>query len=456
MIMTRLISALICFIMMGLPAMTVSLSDASGQAESIEAKEFTTVLQIDNDHIYEHMRQSYAQGYEPAIENGCAVIVLPLFCDSDDKPQSVRISAGLEAGGSAFVMKNYEQTVLLAPHTDSEGSEREIYLAIFRLQLSPERVNGSYPVRLQAEDYGIFTVYVNISDSIDPNAKEPEPTAAEAKEEPIVLQPKILVQCVSGGDVDAGDTAELHITLKNTSRRSALQNLTVTVSAPEHLTLEDAADTLYYERIKAGAEFEAVFRCKTDAVTPAGAYDLLLQYDFAYGKGMTGSGSGKARVTVRQPVKMEFPRVAIPAEAVVSDRLELHLQALNLGTTAASNVRAELTADGLLPEGTAFIGTVEGGTSAESVLYVQVSSKRGEEPYGETTGQIIFTYEDENGTDHTEAQEFSITLRSPFSERAPVREQAPSRAWVWIMAVIGSAIVAFSTVLYYRRKRGVS
>lgn len=109
------------------------------------------------------------------------------------------------------------------------------------------------------------------------------------------MQPKILVQSVSGGSVDAGNPVDLHITLKNTSHSEALQNLTVTASAPEQLTLDAASDTLYFENIPADAEFEAVFRCKTKPATPAGTYDLPLQFDFAYGKGMTGAGSGKAR-----------------------------------------------------------------------------------------------------------------------------------------------------------------
>ena len=171
---------------------------------------------------------------------------------------------------------------------------------------------------------------------------------------------------------------------------------------------------------------------------------------------MTGTGSGKARITVGQPVKMEFPLVAIPAEAVVSDRLELHLQALNLGTAPVSNVRAELSADGLLPEGTAFIGMVTGGTSADAVLNVQVSSKHGADPYGETNGQIIFTYTDESGADHTETQNFSITLKSPFSNHTAEPKQADSHAWVWIMAGIGGAILLLSAVLIFRRKRGAS
>lgn len=447
-----ILTAFICACTLGITAFAEELP-AETEIPEIVPKA-APVLQIDNSHIYEFMEQSYAQGYEPLTDGGYAVIVLPLCCADDEKPESLRVSVGLDAGSAAFIVKNYEQTVPLAMHTANDGTEQEIYLAEFWLELSPERVNGCYPVQIQVEDFSAYTVYVNITDGIDPNAKEPEPPVTTPPEEPVILQPKILIQRISGGEIEAGETAELHITLKNTSHTETLQNLTVTASAPEHLTLEAAADMLYFERIPADAEFEAVFRCKTAADTPAGTYDLPLQFDFAYGKGMTGTGSGKARITVGQPVKMEFPLVAIPAEVVVSDRLELHIQAINLGA-AAQNVRAELTCDGLLPEGTAFLGSVSGGTSAESMLNVQVTAKRGAELYGETSGQILFIYEDASGSEHTETQDFTIMLKSPFSERPAEPKQASPKYWVWIMAGIGGAILLLTAYLIIRRRKRV-
>ena len=170
---------------------------------------------------------------------------------------------------------------------------------------------------------------------------------------------------------------------------------------------------------------------------------------------MTGAGSGNVRLTVTQPVRMEFPAVVFPAEAIVSDRLELHIQAINLGAAAAQNVRAELTCDGLLPEGTAFLGSISGGTSAESVLNVQVTAKRGAELYGETTGQIVFTYEDASGIEHTELQDFTVMLKSPFSERPAEPQQASPKYWVWIMAGIGGGILLLTAYLIVRQRKRV-
>ncbi len=457
----KLLPVLTVLISACLLGFSVSAEESPAQTDIPQSvSKSAPVLLIDNAHTYPDMPQSYAQGYEPLIDGNEAVIVLPLCCEDDEKPESVRISAKVTPD-SPFIVRNYEQTVPLALHADTDGAEHEIYLAKFRLAMHPERMNGCYPVLLQTADSGAYTVYVNITDGTDPHAEtpapepepvyEPEPVQTEP---PVILMPKILVQGVTGSTVQAGDSAALHITLKNTSHTEPLQNLTVTAAAaaPVHL---QSADTLYFERIAADAEFEAVFVCQVPPDAAAGSYTLPLQFDFAYGRGMNGAGSGNVSMEVTQPVKMDFPQVVLPAEAVVSDRLELHIQAINLGVTAAQNVRAELSCEGLLPEGTAFLGTVSGGTSAECVLPVQVTAKRGAALYGDTAGQITFTYTDESGAEHTETQQIALELKSPFSERRTEPEQASPKYWVWIMAGIGGGILLLAGYLMFRRRKRV-
>ena len=457
----HILATAVCFGAFLMPVSAETVPEQPVQAK--QPDDSAPVLQIDDAHIYDHMQQSYAQGYEPVIEDDAAVIVLPLCCVSGEKPDALRFSVDLGTGHTPFLIRNYAKTVPLAEHPAADGSVQELYLAVFRLSLLPERFTGSYPVRLCAGDFETYTVYVNITDGIDPDApaKEPEPEPEPAPpqtappEEPIILQPKILVQNVTGCSMDAGDTAELHIRLKNTSRTEPLQNLTVTASAAAPLSLSDCTGTLYFEQVAAGAEFEAVFRVQSTADAPAGSFEIPLQFDFAYGKGMTGSGSGNVRMTIAQPVRMSFPTVVLPAEAVVSDRLELHIQAINPGVTAAQNVRAELSCDGLIPEETAFLGSVGGGTSAEAVLPVQVTAKKDAALYGDTSGQIVFTYADEAGIEHTESQDFTIMLKSPFSERTAKPVQASPKYWIWIMAGIGGGIALLSGWLFSRSRRRV-
>ena len=89
------------------------------------------------------------------------------------------------------------------------------------------------------------------------------------------------------------------------------------------------------------------------------------------------------------------------------------------------------------------------------MLPVQVTAKRGASLYGDTAGQITFTYTDESGAEHTETQQIALELKSPFSERRTEPEQASPKYWVWIMAGIGGGILLLAGYLIFRRRKRV-
>ena len=65
---------------------------------------------------------------------------------------------------------------------------------------------------------------------------------------------------------------------------------------------------------------------------------------------------------------MQFDDLSFPSEVVVADVVEAKVQAMNLGRSKIYNVRAEIAADGLKPQGTIFIGDMEAGTAANRYL----------------------------------------------------------------------------------------
>lgn len=452
---------LICLMFAGIP---VSAEEGSApEGDPVQPEPVQSTLLLDNTHVFEHMPQSYAAGYEPETAGDYAVIVLPLYCEGENAPDSVRASVSLgDPAASPFVVKNYDQTVSMGMHTAGNGKAYPRYLVQFWLAMYADRVNGCYPVGVEVrsgEAVFTYTIYVNITDGIDPNAadQQDQPAALPEKDEPVILCPKVLVKsCSTGGAVHAGDTASVRFTLQNTSRSEALKNVTVTASAQsESLVLQDASDTLYFEEIGAGAEFEAVFQYAVRQDAPAGQYEIGLTLDYAYAKGMTGSGTLRGAVTVEQPLKIEFSPVSVPNEAVVSDRLELTVQAMNLSRSPASNVRAVLECDGLLPDGAAFLGEIAGGSEQSGMLNVRVSSKSSGDPYGMSDGTVTFYYTDEAGEEHSEVQAFSLNIKSPFSERKTEPQPVKSNHWYGIMAAIGGGIALLCGYFVFRhRKRG--
>lgn len=423
-------------------------------------------LMLDSENRYSGMDKAYSQGYLPKVENGCAYLVAPILCSGKLKDNRLRVSLNLGATeNTPFVFKNYEKDIKLRKVSVNDDSKKvESFVAAFSLELKAERYNGSYPVVLnvKAEDKAgnaaeqEFTVYVTITDGKNPN-EEPvtEPPAAEPEAEPPVFAPKVLIQTCqfSESEILAGDEVTADITLVNTSQTERVKNMTVTVNAPsEQFTLLSESDTTYVDAIPAGGTCVISCRYRVNAAALQGQYDLELAMDYADTKGNNYSGSGKAKISVKQPLCMQFDPLAIAPQVTVADVVEAQVSAMNLGRGKVYHVRAVIEADGLSPQGTIFIGDIEPGTQAAGSTQVTVSGLAGGSPYGETEGTVTFYYEDEAGEEQTETGTFRTTIQSPFSENLQEPEDKEGQWWV-IMAVIGGMLGIFAALIIVRRVR---
>ena len=170
----RIISSFLCMLVLILSMVpsvvfadetTLPAEEPTETTESIEVQESELCeLYIDNTHIYDYMTQSYSQGYEPQISGDYAVVVLPLSYTGDLMPDKLRATVDLgDVSISPFEIKNYEQTVYPQIHKATDGSENNIFLVQFWLEMKTERINGSYPVTVTVkgeETEAVFTVYV--------------------------------------------------------------------------------------------------------------------------------------------------------------------------------------------------------------------------------------------------------------------------------------------------------
>ncbi len=441
--------------------------DAESQAPEDETPSAGIMLVIDNQNLYEGMDCSYSEGYIPRVENGCALVVIPLVIEGEEGASvcnnTLRGTLNLgESSGTPFVYKNYDRNLLLQRHRVNHGAaEVESFVASFSLELLPERYNGSYPVTLTVEGMDesgnalsfSYTVYVTITDGKDPNAvPEEEPLP----EEPPVFAPKLLVESYrySNEEIFSGDELTAEITLRNTSQSEQIRNLTVTVSAPEeYLTLLSPSDSVYIDSVPAGEACVVSFDCRVDAAAPEGQYSLELSMDYADAEGSVYAGSGRAKLSVRQPVNLEFECPPMPERMEVGDVTQVQVQAMNLGRGRVYNVRAELEADGLTPQGTIFIGDMEPGTLATGSTQISVGGlSEGNSPYGETEGTLIFYYEDASGQEHSQKMTFTAAIHSPFSEAAAEPEDEPGQWWA-LMAVITVLLCVCGGVLAARKIR---
>lgn len=139
------------------------------------------VLCIDNQNVYEGMESAYNKGYQPVCENGKVTLVLPLMCSGKMKQDKITASVDLgDTKDSPFVFRNYEKDFLCKPeYINGTEETKEIYLVSFTFDLSGSRINGIYPVIINAsgedengnEIQKAFKNYVTITDGIDKEEK---------------------------------------------------------------------------------------------------------------------------------------------------------------------------------------------------------------------------------------------------------------------------------------------
>lgn len=420
-------------------------------------------LKIDDANQYDGMEKPYKDGYVPTNANGSVRIVFPILSEGELRGNTLRAALDLgDAQTAPFVFKNYEKDIRLQTvKVNANTQEVSAYVADFTVELKGKRTNGSYPVILKVTAKDTkgnaveqeFTTYVTISDGIDPDA------TTEAVVEPVAedlptFAPKVMVKSYkfSKDEILSGDEITAEITLLNTSKENTVKNMTVAVVADtESFTLLSQSDSVYIEKIAPQEEKTITFSYRVNAKTAAGQYDLDLAMDYADGDGNTYSTSGKAKITVQQSSEMQFDDLSFPSEVVVADVVEAKVQAMNLGRSKIYNVRAEIAADGLKPQGTIFIGDMEAGTAATGSTQVSVSSLSGSKLYGNAEGTVTYYYEDESGKEYTEETTFTTTIKSPFSDQKEETTPDNTNQWWVIMAVILGCIAVAAGVIIVRK-----
>ncbi len=460
-----LLAALMLILIMPVTALAEEEAEPSPPAQT----ETITSLEIDNKHIFDGMDKAYKDGYSPVVKDGKATVVLPLISSGDIKNNTISVTPNLgDTASSPFVYSNYQKAVSRQDNSVAGGATVSSFLIRFDFPLVSARYNGVYPVvidvQAQAPDGSpvqqTFTTYITITDGKDPNATPPTP-----QPERPTSQPKVIVSgySISPETVMAGEEFTVSITLKNTSEKKSVQNMTVTASCDSPgLLPENDSDTVYISKLGKGVEtsIELTYKADLEIVPQLYNITLTIQYDNSDATALTSSGT--VPVIISQPLRVEMDTPQIPQEVNAGDTFPLSVQVMNMGRSKVFNVRCELSVPGLIPSSSAFIGNLEAGTSMMGDTNVFVGTKdmsegyTGTDQYGSTKGMITLIYEDENGKEYTQEIEIATNINTPVIPQADEPEEEPEKAgqW-WISLAIGAVVVAgLAAVLIVRAKKG--
>lgn len=458
---------------LGILLAIILLVSLGGTAFAAEAptQDAGTVLSIENNNLFPGMDKPYSSGYMPTVAGGTAALVLPLVSQQELQGNSVNMTVNLgDPASSPFVFQNYDKTIPLANHAVNNGTGNvKAYLIDLNLPLAGGRVNGRYPVTINvqgqikggAQFSQAFTLYVTITDGIDPNATpEPEPTPEPPAEEQPKPQPRAMIASysVTPSPVLAGQVFDLSVTLQNTNDSQSINNMKVTVSG-ETADVIPMGDTnsFYFKKVSPKETVTLNTKMMVQQTAEAKPQKILLHIEYEGYKAAAFTADEAITIQVKQPMRLEFDEPDIPKEVNAGDTLSVSLNVMNMGKGKVYNVRAEINAPGLVPEGSMFLGNIDSGASKKGDLYVFVGTLDAEAKYGPTGGTLIISYEDEFGDVSEQTFDFMTNINPPIIN-APVEEeeekpQTQSQWWISVI-ILGAVIGAVFGIRYYlKRKR---
>jgi len=169
-------------------------------------------LSIDSNNLYPGMSKTYAEGYIPTVEGGKVTIILPLVGKTQNDEVTLTADLG-ETTSSPFVFGNYAQTIKTG----------EPYVFTLAIPLASGRINGAYPITLNATYIDStsalatqsFIIYVTISDGTEP--VDPNALTVDTPVDETVDKPELFIRSctISKPSVTGGEEYTVEVTVEN-------------------------------------------------------------------------------------------------------------------------------------------------------------------------------------------------------------------------------------------------
>lgn len=466
------------------PVIELLPAESEDQQEQEPQPAPENILVIDNSNAYEGMDKPYKNGYMPSAAGGVAKVILPITSTLEIKDNRIHVSYDLgDAQSSPFQFGNYDQTIKRGTHKTG-GGKSEAFLIHIDLPLTANRVMGRYPVVMKAHGSLVdgtafaqdFTIFVTITDGIDPNAPElhpeqPPETGGSGSEPAPVPQPKIMLSgySVNPSPVVAGQIFHLSATLLNTNEKQSLDNVMISIVGMTTELLPSGSDTgnFYFEKIGKGESVTLEMDMVASPNSKPEPQKLIISVEYEGNKATAYTANEEIVIPVSQPIRLEYDEPQIPQEVNAGDTISVSLNVMNLGIGSVHNVRLSLEASGLIPDKTAFLGNIASGEAKKGDLHVFVGTKdmaessgsvSQDEKYGHTAGVMTLDYEDEYGQKYTEEFEFTTNINPPVTtapEETEIEEEPKRQKQWWISIIIAGAVIAAILIIraYIMKKR---
>ncbi|MCM1298080.1 MAG: hypothetical protein NC203_04475 [Firmicutes bacterium] len=233
-------------------------------------------------------------------------------------------------------------------------------------------------VKKTAETAGSITVIAKVSEDVGSSGGS---------------APNIIIRGYDIGSeqIAAGENFDLNLEMFNTNSAVKVENLIMTVSASDAISIYGGSNTFFYPSLAAGGTSAETIPLKALATAATGISSINVSFKYDYVKdGVASSGSSEQSIfiPVYQPDKMSF-EISSPTYTVYpGNETYITTQYLNKGRSDISNVKAEIVGDIQALSTSKVIGNVAPGANGTFDFVVT--------PYegGTCEFTIRITYED--------------------------------------------------------------
>lgn len=285
-------------------------------------------------------------------------------------------------------------------------------------------------------------------------------------EETTAAQPYVIISSYSygKGDLVAGETRNITMTFRNTSKTMAVENMMVTMTLPDAMMLTSSSNSFYIESLAAEGTITKTVNVTVKPTAAAQSHSMTVDFTYDYlDNGVRRNA--KTTETISMPVlqvdRFTVTGIDLPQQIFIGEENNLSVNFVNKSRTDIYNLSAKLNCEGLSNNGEEqYLGNLASGTTSSADFYITGNEKC------ELVGEVIITYEDTNMNQRTVSVPFTTQVTSyedvwgPSNPSVdpgmdpgtdPGMEEPAGFPWFWVIG--GVAVVAAGVFVYLKLRK---
>lgn len=255
---------------------------------------------------------------------------------------------------------------------------------------------------------------------------------------------------IAGGEVKAGEKFDLTLHLRNTQSRTAINNIKLSLSAADsEFMTASGSDSIYIEKIPAEEDYDVTVEmvAKQDLESKPYVLTISMDYEDRYDQGF--QETEKITIPVTRETKIKTTDISIGRkEITVGEKTSISFAINNIGKEDVCNVSVVAEGKGIKSSEN-YIGNIKPGNSGYANCQIE-----GVEAISEDNNiKVTVIYEDNNGKEKQQEQEFTIGINEPKAiEAVSTVEKKSNNSFIFVGAIAVVIVLMIAIKVSKKRK----